>query len=160
MVLSRRKAARLCAVSLSLLPLFQGAPSFAQEAASIMAPAGYAALQAPCSRQPDGRCLPVSVTQPLPVAPPQERLALVTANTPADPLMVFGGIYVVSQDCTGYGTLTVRYLGPDGAAMMPLLVRTAGDMAGGTLVTLASGAVVDAVLNGTTGCNASLARVP
>jgi len=39
----------------------------AQTASSVQAPAGYAPMQAPCVKQTDGTCVPVSAANPLPV---------------------------------------------------------------------------------------------
>ncbi len=90
----------------------------------------------------------------------QETFALVTANAPATAATTYGGSYVVSQSCATYGTVTVRYRGPDGATMLTMLTKTSADSTGGTLVSLASSAIVDATVSGTTGCNVTLARVP
>lgn len=42
-------------------------PAFAQDAASVRAPAGFAPVQAPCVKQADASCLPVSAAAPLPI---------------------------------------------------------------------------------------------
>lgn len=89
-----------------------------------------------------------------------EVFSLVAANTPAAAATVYGGAYVLAQACTSYGTVTVRYRGPDGATMLPLLSKTAPDAGGGTLLSLGSGAVIDATITGGAGCNVSLSRVP
>lgn len=52
-------------------PLLAGALLFAasahaQTASSVQAPGGYAPLQAPCVRQSDSSCVPISPTTPLP----------------------------------------------------------------------------------------------
>ena len=103
---------------------------------------------------------PVTPATPLPVADRQESFALVVANSSAAPATVYGGRYVVTQNCASYGTVSVRYRGPDGVAMATLFARTAADAGGGTLVTLGSNAVVDATVADATGCNVSLSRVP
>lgn len=102
----------------------------------------------------------VTAATPLPVAAKAEAFQLVTANVASAPVTVYGGSYVVAQACAGYGTVTVRYRGPDGGAMLPLLTRTAADAAGGTLVSLGTATTIDATVTGTTGCNVSLSRVP
>lgn len=107
----------------------------------------------------------VDAAHPLPVATNgrQESYSLAAGNTSSATQTIYGGGYVFSQSCTSYGGggLTLRYRGPDGATMMTLLTKTASDSAGGTLVSLASNAVVDVALpSGSTGCNATLARVP
>jgi len=129
-------------------------------AASVQAPAGYAPMQATCVKQVDGTCAPVSATAPLPTTGFADAFGLVAANVPASAVTVAGGRYVVSQLCSAYGTLTVRYRGPDGATMLTLLSKTAADSGGGTLITLAAGAVIDGTVSGTTACNATLVRVP
>lgn len=43
-------------------------PGHAQTASSVQAPGGYAPMQAPCVRQSDGGCVPVSPVAPLPTA--------------------------------------------------------------------------------------------
>lgn len=44
------------------------APAVAQDATSVRAPAGFAPVQAPCVKQPDNSCTPVSAANPLPVS--------------------------------------------------------------------------------------------
>lgn len=102
----------------------------------------------------------VTEATPLPTAPKQESYVLVSANASTGPATLYGGTYVVTQGCAGYGTVTLRYRGPDGATMLPLLSRTASDSSGGTVVALGSNAMVDATLVGTTGCNVQIARLP
>mgnify|MGYP001167736498 FL=1 len=129
----------------------------------IEAPAGYAPIYAPCIAQVDGSCVPASSTEPLPTAAKQEAFQLVTANAPAAPATVYGGIYALSQSCASYngGALVLRYRGPDGATMLALHSLNTSDTGGGTLVSLGSGAVVDIALpSGSSACNAILARVP
>lgn len=104
----------------------------------------------------------VDPAHPLPVAPMprQETVPLVTANAAAAPAGVIGGDYVFAQTCTGYGSLSLQALGPDGATYQTLLTRTAADTAGGTGIALGSGAIVRVATFGTAGCNAVLSRVP
>ncbi|MDB5702011.1 MAG: hypothetical protein JWL66_2210 [Sphingomonadales bacterium] len=138
-------------------------PLSAQTVDSIQYPAGYAPGTALCVRQADGSCSTVSTMVPMPVTTKQESLTLVAANTPSVATAVSGGNYVVSQMCTSYnaGSLAVRYRGPDGATMLPMLTKTASDTTGGMLIALSGNAVVDAVLPlGSVGCNVTLARVP
>jgi hypothetical protein len=54
-------------VGAAALALF-GAPASAQTASSVQAPGGYAPMQAPCVRQGDGSCVPISPISPLPTA--------------------------------------------------------------------------------------------
>lgn len=135
----------------------------AQTAKSVQSPGGYAPVSAPCVQQADGSCVPVNGDAPLPVTGHQEAAQIVSANVARAPQTVYGGIYTLMQSCASYagGMLTLRYRGPDGVTMMPLLSRTETDTGGGTLITLGSNAVVDVTLpTGATGCNAMLARVP
>ena len=131
---------------------------------SVQFPGGYAPGSAPCVRQPDGSCVPVGPAAPLPVAAKQDSLTLAIANSAAPAQMVYGGTYIFGQACGSYngGTLVLRYRGPDGVSMMPLLSRGSSDAAGGAAsVTLGSQAIVDVVLpTGSTECVATLARVP
>lgn len=89
----------------------------------------------------------------------QELVQLATSNTAAPAVAVFGGTYILTQACTAYGSVVLRYRGPDGATMVALLARTAAE-AGGTTVQLGSKQIVDVALTSTTGCNVTLARVP
>lgn len=146
---------RAGALALALFPAI--AP--AQDATSVRAPAGYAPLQAPCVRQDDGGCLAVSKVAPLPTGV-RESVQLVAGNTTAAAVTLFGGDYILTQTCTGYGTLTVQARGPDGTAWLTLVTRTASDTGSGTGIALGSYAVVRATVTGTSGCNAVLARVP
>lgn len=102
----------------------------------------------------------IDITNPLPVAGRQELVALATANAPSPAIAVYGGNYVFSQGCTAYGTLTLRYRAADGATMITMVTKTASDNAGGTLLSLGTNAIVDVAVSGTTGCNATLARIP
>ncbi|QPT08571.1 hypothetical protein [Sphingomonas paucimobilis] len=89
----------------------------------------------------------------------QEVAQLATSNTASPAVTMFGGTYIMTQACTAYGSVVLRYRGPDGSTMVPLLTKTAGE-AGGTTVQLGSKQVVDVALTSTTGCNVTLARVP
>lgn len=129
-------------------------------AQQVTAPAGYAPLTAPCTTQADGRCAPLSSETPMPVATRAERLVLAGNNVAAAPVTAIGGLYVLNQSCGAYGSLTLRYLGADGATMLPLVTRTGPDTGGGTNIYLGAGTLVDITLSGTSGCNAQLARVP
>lgn len=114
---------------------------------------------------PDGREVTPSAFVPLDAtgvptgAGRQEVVQLATNNTAAPAMTMFGGTYIMTQACTAYGSVVLRYRGPDGSTMVPLLTKTAGE-AGGTTVQLGSKQVVDVALTGTTGCNVTLARVP
>lgn len=113
---------------------------------------GFGALSGPFT--------PVDPNHPLPVTGRAEGFAVAAANSAAAAVSVSGGDYILAQQCAAYGTVTLRGRGPDGASMVPLLTLSAADTGGGSGVTLGAGAVVDLVLSGTTGCNATLTRVP
>lgn len=103
---------------------------------------------------------PVTPTSPLPVMTRGESFQLITANASAPAAGLVGGAYVFTQLCTSYGTVTLRYRGPDGATMIALVSKTAADSGGGTILSFGSNAIVDATVSGTTGCNATLAKMP
>ncbi|MEB3067296.1 hypothetical protein, partial [Parvimonas micra] len=89
----------------------------------------------------------------------RETFALVASNTPAAASTLFGGLYVLNQSCTGYGTLILRYRSADGSTMINLLSKSVADNAGGTMLQFGAGQVVDATVSGTTACNATLSRI-
>lgn len=150
---------RIISVGLAMgaLSLALAAPVGAQQ---VVAPAGYAPLTAPCVVQGDTRCAAISSDAPMPVATRAERLLLASNNVAAAPVTAQGGVYVLNQMCSGYGTVVLRYLAADGVSMLPLVSRNGTDMGGGTSLYLGTGSVVDVQLSGTTGCSAYLARVP
>lgn len=84
---------------------------------------------------------------------------LAAANTALPAVPLSGGTYVLTQLCTAYGSVALRYRAPDGVTMVTLLTRVAPDAAG-TVVQFGSGAIVDVLLTGATGCNATLSRIP
>lgn len=147
-----------CAIACALL--FSPAASAQTVSSSIQAPAGYAPMQSPCVKQANGACVPVAADAVLPTGGKQEAFTLVSANTPAAAVTTYGGSYVLTQSCTAYGTLSLRYRGPDNSTMTAMLSKTATDTGGGTLIALGTGAVVDATVSGTSGCNAILTRIP
>ncbi|WP_267387631.1 hypothetical protein [Sphingomonas sp. GC_Shp_3] len=57
----------LLAVAGALALPLSGAPAHAQTASSVQAPGGFAPMQAPCVRQSDGSCVPVSPVAPWPI---------------------------------------------------------------------------------------------
>ncbi len=89
-----------------------------------------------------------------------EAFQLVNANVSAGQVKVVGGDYVLAQTGVTYGTLTLQVLGPDGTTWLTLVTKSASDGGSGTGVTLAANAVVRVTVAGTTGCYASLSRVP
>lgn len=90
----------------------------------------------------------------------QESFQLASANAASAAVTAYGGDYILSQACTGYGTVALQVRGPDGATWLPLVTKTAADTNGGTGIALGSYAVVRVSLMGTAGCNAILSRVP
>ncbi|HIV77221.1 MAG TPA: hypothetical protein H9899_06835 [Candidatus Sphingomonas excrementigallinarum] len=144
--------------ALASIATVMAAPSAGAQ--QVQAPAGYAPLTAPCIVQGDGRCAAITADTPMPVASRAERLVLASNNVAAAPATTLGGLYVLNQMCSGYGTVVLRYLGADGSTMLPLVSRSAGDSGGGTTLYLGAGTVVDVQLSGTTGCGVQLARVP
>jgi hypothetical protein len=89
----------------------------------------------------------------------QETFQLVGSNTASAAATAYGGNYIWTQACTAYGTVSLRYRSPDGSTMITLVTRS-GPEVSGTVIQLGSAQVVDAVLSGTTGCNATLSRIP
>lgn len=102
----------------------------------------------------------VTPDTPLPTGSKQEVFQLASANVAASAVTVYGGDYVLTQSCTGYGSVALRYRGPDGATMLTLITKAATDSSGGTSVRFKSKDVVDVALTGTTACNVHLGRVP
>jgi hypothetical protein len=115
---------------------------------------------------PTGKLKAVKVDEDgnlLSAADKQENVTLAAANVASAAATIFGGSYVFSQSCASYngGALALRYRGPDGTTMVTLLTRTASDSTGGAQLALGSNSVLDVTLPaGSTGCNATLSRVP
>jgi len=145
------------AIALACLP---AAPAVGQEYPKIVAPSSIVPPSGVAYKAADGSTNVVSPVTPLPVAGRQEVVALATANAAAPAVAVYGGSYVLNQGCTAYGSVTLRYRAADGATMLTLLSKTAADSTGGTLISLGTNTIVDVALSGTTGCNATLARIP
>lgn len=151
------KVARLVRRSLAAISLMLPAVAHGQSVAlpSNQAPGsaiGYGAVGSSFTA--------VDLTHPLPVGGKQEAAALVVANAPSAPVTLFGGDYVFAQACTAYGSISLQVRGPDGGTFQTLLNKTASDTSGGTAVSFGSNAVVQAAVSGTTGCNATLSRIP
>lgn len=147
------------AILLACLPALSAAQTFPLSAS----PEGWARPTSPCVYDPATKlCAPTTASAPLPVLTINraETFQLATANTPSAPVTLVGGSYILAQSCAAYGSVSLRYRGPDGGAMVAMVTKTAADSAGGTLVQLGGGAIVDVSLSGTTGCNVSLTRVP
>ena len=144
------------AIALASMP----SVALAQTGTSVQFPAGWAPGTAVCVKQGDGSCSPVSATTPLPTGGVRESFKLIAANVPSAAATVFGGDYILSQVCGGYGTLNVQALGPDGSTWQTIITKTASDTAGGTGFALGSYAQIRVTVTGTTACNAIVARVP
>lgn len=111
--------------------------------------------------KPGDLAQPVDHDSPLPVGGKQESFSLAAANVASAAVTVFGGDYIFAQLATGYGTIKLQLLGPDGATWLDLVSKTASDANGaGTGVALPSNTQVRAVLTGTTAAFATLKRVP
>ena len=115
---------------------------------------------------PDGSYITPPVTvmvdkDAIPIGPAarDQSVSLATANAPSGPATLYGGNYILTQLCTAYGSVALRYRAPDGATMVTLTTKSSPDTAG-TLLQFGSGQVVDVVLASTTGCNVILSRVP
>lgn len=91
---------------------------------------------------------------------PQEAFQLASNNTASTASTTYGGDYIFSQTCSGYGTVSLQVLGPNGSTYQTILTKSAADTAGGTGLALGSYASVQVTLSGTTGCSALLSRVP
>lgn len=120
---------------------------------TIVPPSGVAFTDA------DGLTKVASPATPLPVAGRQESVALATANTAAVPATLYGGSYILTQACTAYGSVALRYRAPDGT-MLTLATKIVGDTGGGTVFQFGTSQVVDVLLTGTTGCTVTLSRIP
>lgn len=147
------------AIALALL----STPAVSQSYPVSASPDGWARPTAPCVYDPVTKlCTLSTASAPLPVLTINrtEAFQLATANTATAPVTLIGGAYVFTQTCSGYGSVTLRYRGPDGATMTSMLSKTAADTAGGTIASFGNGAIVDVALSGTTGCNVTLARIP
>ncbi|WP_343527279.1 hypothetical protein [Sphingomonas sp.] len=132
----------------------------------IGAPGAFVPQNALSYGTPGNPATAVTPATPLPVGgtvsvePRREAFQLASSNTPASPATLFGGAYVLTQGCMTYGTVTLRYRGPDGVTMIGMVSKTAADSGGGTVVSFGGGAIVDVSLSGTAGCNVALSRVP
>ncbi len=148
---------RLLYLALALL----GPPGIAAaQTKPVAAPGGFVPQSSLAFGAPGSPATSVTPATPLPVAGRAEAFRLATANVPSSAATLFGGNYVFTQGCSTYGTVTLRYLGPDGVTMVTTLTRNAADSGGGTMVTVGASAIVDVTLAGTTGCNVTLARIP
>lgn len=96
----------------------------------------------------------------IPCGSPQEGFQLAIGNVASAAATVFGGDYILDQSCSAYGTLLLQRLGPDGTTWITSATKTAADGASPTGITIGSRAQVRVTLSGTTGCAATLTRVP
>jgi hypothetical protein len=87
----------------------------------------------------------------------REQLSLASGNVASPPAQVAGGTYLVDITATAYGNIRVEMQRADGT-WSPLVTRGAADMP--IEVRLPAGAMVRAVLTGSTGASVTIARVP
>lgn len=101
----------------------------------------------------------IDLINPLPVSGRQETAALATGNIAAPAATLYGGTYILTQACTAYGSVALRYRAPDGV-MVPLATKIVPDSGGGSVFQFGTSQIVDVLLTGTTGCNVILSRIP
>lgn len=106
------------------------------------------------------KATPVTPATPLPVGGVREAFQLADRNTAAASVKLYGGDYVFSQTCSAYGSVKLEVKGPDGTTWLAMTTRTTADTTSGSGFAFGSGAEVRVSLSGTTGCFASLSRVP
>ncbi len=147
-------------VALALALLAAPALTAAQSTKPVAAPGAYTPQSAMSFGAIGEKATPVTLSTPLPVGGVRETFQMVSANTPVASATVYGGDYILAQTCAGYGTLTLQVRGPDATTWLPLVTKTASDTGSGTGIALGSYAVVRVTVSGTTGCAASLSRVP
>jgi len=155
-----QRQTRMIAAALYVSSVINCVPAMAQ---TVVLPSGNAPGASIGFGEVNGQFTAVTGSTPLPISGKQESFALATANSASAAATVYGGAYIFNQSCTTYnsGSLTFRYRGPDGVTLMTLVSKSATDSGGGTLVSLGSSTVVDVTLpSGSTGCNATLSRVP
>ncbi len=108
----------------------------------------------------NGKTITAATPLPVTISTSRESFQLVANNTASNAVTLYGGDYILSQACTGYGTLTFERRNPDGITYKPMFTKTALDTGNDSGIVLGSFAVVRVTISGTTGCNAILARVP
>jgi hypothetical protein len=135
------------------------APTLARAAPAVVMPSGNASAHALGFGAVGGPVTMVDADHPLPVGGRADGLVLVSANAPLQPQAAYGGTYVLSATCSTWAPngLTVRSRGPDGSTMLPVHQFSAD---GSVEIGMGAGAVVDAVVAGTAGCNLTLSREP
>jgi hypothetical protein len=144
-----------CALALACL----STPIAAQTYPKIIAPSTIVPPSGVAFTDIDGSTKVASPTSPLPIAERQESVVLATANTSIAPATLYGGTYVLTQACTAYGSVALRYRAPDGT-MLTLATKIVGDSGGGSTFQFGTAQIVDVLLTGTTGCNVTLSRIP
>lgn len=150
---------RSLALFVLLSSCVQAAPAMAQT--KVQTPGGTAPGVSVGFGPKDGAWTAVSTATPLPVAGRQESFALATGNAASAAVTVYGGDYVFAQMATGYGTIKLQLLGPDGATWLDLVSKTASDATGaGTGLAIPNASQVRVTLTGTSGAYATLKRVP
>ncbi len=100
------------------------------------------------------------VPQPAAGQSVNDAITLASNNTASANKQAFGGTYIFAQICSGYGTVQLQVLGPDGVTWQTIASKTQADATGGTELKLGTAAIVRVTLSGTTGCSAQLSRVP
>lgn len=90
---------------------------------------------------------------------PAEVVTLAAANVATPQKALAGGNYLFAQACAGWGTgLLLQSQWPDGS-WVTLATKTAADTSA-LAIQFGPAAIVRVVLQGTTGCYATLSRVP
>lgn len=138
---------RLCAALAASLALLCAAPASAQVVQAYI-------------DSVTRKVVSVETGRPFPTIGKQETFQLVSGNSPSAPVTVAGGDYILAQTCSGYGTLSIQVLGPDGSTWLLLGAYTSSDAGSGHGFALGSYAKVRISVSGTAGCNALLSRVP
>lgn len=144
------------ALALACIPVSAAAQTYPK----IIAPSTIVPPSGMAYSDDTGTTQIVSPTKPLPTGGVREAFQLVSANTPITSATVYGGDYILAQTCSSYGTVTLQVRGPDASTWLTLVTKTAADTGSGTGIALGSYAVVRVTVSATTGCFASLSRVP
>lgn len=151
-----RSAPALASVALGMLAMGLGAQAAAQD---VQLPAGYAPGVSIGFGVANTGWTAVDPVHPLPTAAKQEMVMLASTNVAAAAQAVYGGDYLFTQTCTGYGSIALQVLGPDGSSFLTLMTRTSADPAP-VGVAIGSNAILRVDLTSTSGCAANLSRVP
>lgn len=146
----------LGALSVGMLTVGLATSAAAQD---VQLPAGYAPGVSIGFGVANTGWTAVDPVHPLPTAAKQEMVMLASTNVAAVAQPVYGGDYLFTQTCTGYGSVALQVLGPDGSSFLTLLTRTGADPAP-VGIAIGSNAILRLDLAGTSGCAANLSRVP